>query len=57
MHHMVLYGDAKIIAAINSDPKAPIFEACDEGIVGDYRQVVPCLIKELDRSCVIGSVR
>ena len=36
--------------AINQDLKAPIFQACDLGIVGDYRQVVPLLIGELRRT-------
>jgi electron transfer flavoprotein alpha subunit len=57
MHHMVGCRDAKVIAAINSDPEAPVFEVCDVGIVGDYHQVVAHLIKELNRSCVGSSDR
>jgi electron transfer flavoprotein alpha subunit len=32
--------DAKVIAAINVDPHAPIFKHCRFGLVEDYRKVV-----------------
>jgi electron transfer flavoprotein alpha subunit len=35
------------VVAVNSDPEAPIFEVADYGIVADYRQVLPALIREL----------
>jgi len=37
------------IVAINSDPQAPIFSVADVGIIGDYKNVVPLLIDELER--------
>jgi electron transfer flavoprotein alpha subunit len=37
----------KHVIAINSDPSAPIFQRCDLGIVGDYQEVVPALVKSL----------
>lgn len=41
--------EAKVVAAINVDPDAPIFESADYGIVGDYRIVVPAIINEMRR--------
>lgn len=37
---------AETIIAINSDPKAPIFDYADYGIVGDWESVVDQLLKE-----------
>jgi electron transfer flavoprotein alpha subunit len=38
--HMMGIADAKNIAAINTDPDAPIFKHCRYGLVEDYRNVV-----------------
>lgn len=49
VQHMVGMQGAEKIVAINSDAKAPIFNVATSGIVGDYKQVVPVLIKELKK--------
>lgn len=45
--HMAGISEAKTIAAINTDPDAPIFKHSRFGIVGDYRKVVPLLREKL----------
>jgi electron transfer flavoprotein alpha subunit len=47
MHHMVGIKGGELIVAINQDPQASIFEFCDLGLVGDFREIVPCLIKAI----------
>lgn len=44
LQHMVGISDAKIMAAVNIDPKSPVFEQVDYGIVDDCREFVPVLI-------------
>jgi len=46
-NHMVGMQRAGLLVAINNNPKAPIFEQCDYGIVGDWASVVPALIQAL----------
>ncbi|MBI3782667.1 MAG: electron transfer flavoprotein alpha/ beta subunit [Deltaproteobacteria bacterium] len=45
--HMVGLRRAGLIVAINKNPKAPVFKSADYGIVGDYRDVLPALCREL----------
>lgn len=45
--HMAGISEAKSIAAINTDPDAPIFKHSRFGIVEDYRKVVPVLREKL----------
>jgi len=49
MHHMVGIQDSDFIIAVNSDPGADIFKMCDFGVVGDLKEVLPCLIQEIRR--------
>jgi electron transfer flavoprotein alpha subunit len=47
MHHMVGIQDSDFIIAVNSDPEADIFKMCDLGVVGDLREILPSLTKEI----------
>lgn len=48
--HTVGIRRAGIVVAINKNPKAPIFQHADCGIVGDYAEVVPLLTAALQEA-------
>jgi len=45
--HMVGIANAKVMVAINNDPKSPVFEQVDYGIVEDCREFIPVLVEKL----------
>ena len=48
---------AKVILAVDQNPKAPIFDAADIGLVGDVRRIMPALIKSFQQSaCAIENI-
>ncbi len=54
--HVVGMDESELVVAINSDPKAPIFEVADIVIVGDYREILPPLLEELRQRLKAGGV-
>jgi len=48
-NHTVGLRAARTVLAINNDPSAPMFDAADAGIVGDWHEVLPLLVAELYR--------
>ncbi|HZP27337.1 MAG TPA: FAD-binding protein [Acidimicrobiia bacterium] len=52
-NHMVGVRAAGTVLAINTDPDALVFGACDIGIVADWHDVLPLLVKELTRVATV----
>ena len=48
IQHLVGMIRSKKIVAINTDPGCNMFKVADYGVVGDYRDVIPALVKKLE---------
>ena len=46
-HHVVGMDESECIVSINTNPNAAIFEVSDVAVVGDYREILPPLLKEI----------
>jgi len=50
VHHIMGMRNSDTIVAINTDRNAPIFQLAKVGIVGDLREVVPAITREIRRA-------
>ncbi|HZP50094.1 electron transfer flavoprotein subunit alpha/FixB family protein [Actinocrinis sp.] len=49
IQHRAGMQSSRTVVAIDTDPKAPIFQAADFGVVGDLFSVIPALLEEIGK--------
>jgi electron transfer flavoprotein alpha subunit len=49
IHYTTGFSKSRVIVGIDKNPRAPIFDMADLGIVGDLRTIIPCLIEEFKK--------
>jgi electron transfer flavoprotein alpha subunit len=49
VQHLAGMEESEYIVAVNKDKFAPIFQAADLGIVGDFNKIVPMLTERLEK--------
>ena len=50
IQHLTGIRNSKVIVSVNNDPKAPIFEFSDYGIVADLYEFLPILTETINQS-------
>ncbi len=50
MHYTMGFKEAEFVIAIDQNPRAPIFEVADVGVVADIRELLPALLGLLESS-------
>lgn len=56
VHHVGGIKDSETIVSINRDPKAPIFQNSDVGVIADLRDVLPRLIEKIRQAKRDGKI-